>query len=93
VQGRCGYGPRLPLLVISPWAKKNYVDSTVTDQSSITRFIEDIFLGGQRLGGGSSDASAGSLMNMFNFTTVGGALPNPNVVLLNPSTGAVTSGN
>ena len=93
VQGRCGYGPRLPLLVISPWAKKNYVDSTVTDQSSITRFIEDIFLGGQRLGGGSSDASAGSLMNMFNFTTVGGVLPNPNVVLLNPTTGAVTSGN
>jgi phospholipase C len=93
VQGRCGYGPRLPLLVISPWAKKNYVDSTVTDQSSITRFIEDIFLGGQRLGGGSSDASAGSLMNMFNFTTVGGLLPNPNVVLLTPTTGAVTSGN
>jgi phospholipase C len=93
VAGRCGYGPRLPLLVISPWAKKNYVDSTVTDQSSITRFIEDIFLNGQRLGGGSADASAGSLMNMFNFTTTGGVLPNPNVVLLNPTTGAVTSGN
>ena len=29
-QGRCGYGPRLPLLVISPWAKKNYIDSTLT---------------------------------------------------------------
>jgi phospholipase C len=93
VAGRCGYGPRLPLLVISPWAKKNYVDSTVTDQSSVTRFIEDIFLNSQRLGGGSADASAGSLMNMFNFTTTGGALPNPNVVLLNPSTGAVTTGN
>jgi phospholipase C len=25
-QGRCGFGPRLPLLVISPWAKTNYVD-------------------------------------------------------------------
>src|SRR6185437_13155639 len=24
-QGRCGFGPRLPLLVISPWAKSNYV--------------------------------------------------------------------
>jgi phospholipase C len=93
VAGRCGYGPRLPLLVISPWAKKNYVDSTVTDQSSITRFIEDIFLNSQRLGGGSSDASAGSLMNMFNFTTTGGVPTNPNVVLLNPTTGAVTSGN
>jgi phospholipase C len=93
VQGRCGFGPRLPLMVISPWAKKNYIDSTVTDQSSITRFIEDIFLGSQRIGNGSTDANAGTLMNMFNFTTTAGALPNPNVVLLNPTTGAVTTGN
>ena len=41
VAGRCGYGPRLPLLVISPFAKRNYVDSRATDQSSIIRFIED----------------------------------------------------
>ena len=80
-------------MVISPWAKKNYVDNTVTDQSSVTRFIEDIFLGSTRIGGGSSDTVAGSLMNMFNFTTTAGALPNPNVVLLNATTGAVTSGN
>jgi phospholipase C len=93
VQGRCGYGPRLPLMVISPWAKKNYVDNTVTDQSSVSRFIEDIFLGSQRIGGGSYDAQAGTLMNMFNFTTTGGALPNPNVVVLNATSGAVTSGN
>ncbi len=91
VQGRCGYGPRLPLLVISPWAKKNFVDNTVTDQSSITRFIEDVFLSSARIGGGSYDASAGSLMNMFNFTS--SVAPNPNVVLLNPTSGAVTSGN
>jgi len=93
VQGRCGHGPRLPLLVISPWAKKNYIDNTLTDQSSITRFIEDIFLGSTRIGGGSYDAQAGTLMNMFNFTTTNGALPNPNVVLMSPTTGAVTSGN
>ena len=91
VAGRCGYGPRLPLLVISPWAKSNYVDSTVTDQSSISRFIEDIFLNSQRLPAGSSDASAGTLMNMFNFTTIGGVLPNPTPVYLSPSTGAVCS--
>ena len=30
--GRCGYGPRLPLLVISPYAKSNYVDNDITDQ-------------------------------------------------------------
>src|SRR6185437_10924219 len=39
--GRCGYGPRLPLLLISPFAKKNFVSHTLTDQSSIVRFIED----------------------------------------------------
>jgi phospholipase C len=93
VQGRCGHGPRLPLMVISPWAKKNYIDNTPTDQSSITQFIEDIFLGGTSIGGGSYDATAGTLMNMFNFTTTGGLPPNPNVVQLSPTTGAVTSGN
>ena len=40
-QGRCGYGPRLPLLAISPYARTNFVDHTFTDQTSIMRFIED----------------------------------------------------
>ena len=91
VQGRCGHGPRLPLLVISPWVRKNYIDNTPTDQSSITRFIEDVFLSSARIGGGSYDLSSGSLMNMFNFSST--VPPNPNVVLLNPTTGAVTTGN
>ncbi|HEY1502693.1 MAG TPA: alkaline phosphatase family protein [Stellaceae bacterium] len=38
---RCGYGPRLPFLVISPWAKTNYVDHTLVDQTSVLRFIEE----------------------------------------------------
>lgn len=67
VQGRCGYGPRLPLLVVSPWARSNHVDHTLTDQSSVTRFIEDNWLHGKRLGGGSFDAVAGSLNSMFDF--------------------------
>lgn len=67
VNGRCGYGPRLPLLVISPWAKHNFVDHTVTDQSSIVQFIEDNWLNGERIGQGSYDAVAGSLLNMFDF--------------------------
>jgi len=91
-QGRCGYGPRQPLMVISPWAKKNVIDATVTDQSSITKFIEDVFLSSQRIGGGSTDSSAGSLNNMFDFSN-GAVMPNPNVVTLNPTTGVVTSGN
>ena len=65
-QGRCGYGPRLPLLVISPFAKRNFVDHTVTDQSSILRFIEDNWNLGL-LGNGSFDVVAGSLYSMFDF--------------------------
>src|SRR5580698_9488611 len=66
-QGRCGYGPRLPLLVISPYAKRNYVDHSVTDQTSILRFIEDNWLDSERVGGGSFDAIAGSINGMFDF--------------------------
>jgi phospholipase C len=67
VQGRCGYGPRLPLLVISPWAKDNFVDHTVTDQTSVIHFIEDNWLGGERIGQGSFDAVANSISQMFDF--------------------------
>nr|WP_233175866.1 alkaline phosphatase family protein [Dyella sp. ASV24] len=66
-QGRCGFGPRLPLLVVSPWARSNHVDHTLTDQTSVTRFIEDNWLHGERLGGGSFDAVSGSLEHMFDF--------------------------
>ena len=66
-QGRCGYGPRLVFMVISPWAKSNYVSHKVIDQSSVVRFIEDNWLDGQRLGGGSFDAIAGSISDMFDF--------------------------
>jgi len=88
-QGRCGYGPRLPLLVISPWAKQNYIDSTVTDQSSIVRFIEDVFLSGERIGGGSFDSIAGPLDNMFDFSA--GLPQNGGMVLLDDTTGKVVS--
>jgi phospholipase C len=88
--GRCGYGPRLPLLVISPWAKANYVSHVVTDQTSILRFIEDTFLGGQRIGQGSYDEIAGSLVDMFDFS--GSEPANAPVVLLNARTGLMDSG-
>jgi phospholipase C len=84
-QGRCGFGPRLPLLVISPWAKANYVDHTVTDQTSLLRLIEDLYLGGKRIGGGSFDAVSGSLLGMFDFSK---KLPqNTRKLLLDPDTG------
>jgi phospholipase C len=66
IQGRCGYAQRQPLLVISPFAKRNFVDHTLTDQSSVLRFIEDNW-GTSRIGGGSFDELAGSLLNMFDF--------------------------
>jgi phospholipase C len=63
--GRCGYGPRLPLLVISPFAKTNFVDHSLTDQSSIMKFVEDNW----RLPriDGSFDAIAGTLDHLFDF--------------------------
>jgi len=64
--GRCGYGPRQPFLLISPWAKRNFVDHTVTDQASVLRFIEDNW-GLGRLGNQSADTIAGSLLNLFDF--------------------------
>ena len=39
-QGRCGFGPRLPMLVISPYAKKNAVDHNLSDQASMINFVE-----------------------------------------------------
>src|SRR5262249_46256152 len=65
---RVASGPRLPLLVISPYAKRNYVSHALTDQTSILRFIEDNWLGGQRVSGSSFDNVAGSLADMFDFS-------------------------
>jgi phospholipase C len=80
---RCGYGPRLPLVVISPYSKVNYVDHTQTDQSSITRFIEDNWFTG-KIGDSSFDSRAGSIKGMFNFWW-----PQAPAVKLDPKSGAV----
>jgi phospholipase C len=78
---RCGYGPRQPLLVISPYSKENFVDHTITDQSSILRFIEDNWNLG-RIGNQSFDALAGPLTNMFDFSNNGN-----HKLFLDPTTG------
>jgi phospholipase C len=65
-QGRFSFGPRMPFIVISPFAKENYVDHTVTDQSSIVHFIEDNWHLG-RIGDFSFDQYSGTLLNMFDF--------------------------
>ena len=87
VPGRCGYGPRQPLIVISPYAKQNYIDHRLTDQSSIVRFIEDNWNLG-RIGGDSSDVKAGSLLGMFDFEE---HHERASRLLLHPSTGEVLS--
>ena len=83
VNGRCGPGTRLPFLVVSPWAKANYVSHERISLASVVRFIEDNWLHGARLGGGSFDTSAGSLMDMFNVASLGGNRP----LYLDPVTG------
>jgi phospholipase C len=83
VNGRCGPGTRLPFLVISPWVKPNAVTHTLISQNSVVRFVEDNWLRGKRLGGGSFDATAGSIMDMFDFKA--GARTQP--LYLDPATG------
>jgi phospholipase C len=78
---RCGYAERLPLLVVSPYAKVNYVDHTLTDQTSILRFIEDNWHLG-RIGNQSYDARAGSIRSMFDFSRRGASK-----LFLSPDTG------
>jgi phospholipase C len=83
-QGRCGYGPRLVFVVVSPWAKDNFVSHKIIDQSSVVKFIEDNWLGSQRIGGGSFDAVAGSIHDMFDFAP---PFSRTDKLFLNPSTG------
>ncbi|MDL9978110.1 phospholipase C [Microbacterium sp. ASV49] len=63
---RCGPSQRLPLVVISPYAKTNFIAHNETSQPSILKFIEDNWKIG-RVGDSSFDATAGSLNPMFEF--------------------------
>ena len=75
-----GYGFRVPALVISPYAKKGYVDHQVLSFDAYLKFIEDDFLHGQRLNprtDGRPDPRPdvrenakilGNLVNDFNFS-------------------------
>jgi acid phosphatase/phospholipase C len=67
VNGRCGPGTRIPFIVVSPYARTNHVSHTYMSQASVVRFIEDNWLRGQRIGGGSFDATSGSIMDLFDF--------------------------
>jgi phospholipase C len=80
-QDQCGYGPRLPLLVISPWAKSNYIFNGLSDQTSIISFIEQNW-GLGKIPGSFYNLRSGSLNGTFDFSQ------KPNKALfLNPITG------
>jgi phospholipase C len=77
---RNGYGLRVPGIVISPYAKSGYIDHQTLSFDAYNKFIEDVFLGGQRLNpltDGRPDprpdvrenkAVLGNLINDFDFT-------------------------
>ncbi len=88
--GRCGYSQRLPMLVISPYTRDNYVSNNLTDTTSVVKFIEQNWLHGQTIPG-SFDATSGSLDargGLLDFHT----RPHFEPLILNPTTGAVASG-
>jgi phospholipase C len=88
--GRCGFSQRLPMVVISPYTRDDYVSHNLTDTTSVVKFIEDNWLNGERIPG-SYDSVSGSLDGP------GGLLdffvrPQERPVILNSTSGAVVSG-
>ncbi len=79
--GRCGYGPRMPLMIISPWARQDFVDHTTTDLSSVVKFVQDNW----KLPpiSGSFANIAGTIENAFDFS----GHHNANKLFLDPVTG------
>lgn len=65
-------GPRVPFVVISPWARRHFVSHVPTEHASITRFIELVF-GLPALA--TRDANAGALLDLFDFSCDQLALP------------------
>jgi phospholipase C len=87
---RCGFGQRLPMLVISPYTRDNYVSNNLTDTTSVVKFIEQNWLHGETIPG-SYDQVSGSLDapgGLLDFNTT----PHFTPVILNPTTGAVVKG-
>jgi phospholipase C len=91
---RCGLGPRIPFLVISPWAKRDYVDHTVINYGSLLLFIEQNwglgFIDGPVApppGTGSVDRSSNSMEALFDFNHE----PDLRPLILDPIRGKVVN--
>ncbi len=60
-----GYGPRGPVLLVSPYAKKGYIDQTVLDFTSMLKFIEQNWNVASLA---TRDAAANNFLTAFDFT-------------------------
>ena len=73
-----GPGPRVPMYVVSPWSRGGWVNSQVSDHTSVLRFLE------QRFGVTESNISpwrravCGDLTSAFNFSNPNGS-PVPSI--------------
>jgi phospholipase C len=63
-----GLGPRVPLVIISPYAKQGFVDSTVYEFSSVLKFIETVYDLEPMT---ERDARASNMLNAFDFDQEG----------------------
>jgi phospholipase C len=61
---QAGYGPRVPALLISPYARKDYIDSTQLDFTSVLKFIETNWSVAPLQ---SRDTNANNFLSAFNF--------------------------
>jgi phospholipase C len=93
---RCGFGVRLPFLAISPFAKRNFVDHSLNDTTSIMRFIEYNWglgtLGSLGIANDNQSydvLASGSILGMFQFDSAIPPQANGGVVILDPTTGQV----
>jgi phospholipase C len=65
-------GPRVPMVVASPWARRHYVSHLVHEHTSITRFIETVF---DLPALTARDANSDALLDMFDFSCAPAAVP------------------
>ncbi len=61
-----GLGPRVPMIIISPWAKQGFIDKTEYEFSSVLKFMETIF-GLECMT--HRDCNAANMLNAFDFST------------------------
>jgi phospholipase C len=77
--GPYGLGPRVPMLVVSPWSKGGYVCSQLFDHTSVIRFIEKRFGHSHNLAESNITpwrrAICGDLTSAFNFVNPNDAEP------------------